>query len=146
MISVDTNILIYAANPAAARHANSLRFMRGFNDKELVLCELVLVELYMALRNPAVFPSPYSSSQAVDYCRKLKTHPNWRYVDYEPAVASKLWDWAQTTRHGFRQIIDARIALTLIHHDVDTLATANTRDFSDFGFSKVWDPYSPDSK
>jgi len=145
MISVDTNILVYAANPAAARHQIALEFMNSFNDKELVLCELILVELYMALRNPAIFPKPYSATQAAAYCLKLKTNPKWRYVDYDPAVSSKLWEWAEATQQGFRQIIDARIALTLQHHGVDEFATANTKDFLNFGFTKLWDPLLQES-
>jgi hypothetical protein len=37
MISVDTNILVYAANPSAARHEKALSFMSGYSDQELVL-------------------------------------------------------------------------------------------------------------
>lgn len=145
MISVDTNILIYAANPMAARHQKALSFMNSFANSELVLCELVLIELYMALRNPAVFPQPYSASQAADYCLKLKTHPKWRYVDYEAEVSVKLWDWARKTQRGFRQTIDARIAFTLQHHGVTEFATANKRDFADFGFTRLWDPSHSDN-
>lgn len=143
MISVDTNILVYAANPSATRHQKALAFMSSHSDKELVLCELILIELYMALRNPAIFPKPYSASQAATYCQKLKTNPKWRYIDYESAVSPKLWDWAKSTRQGFRQVIDARIAFTLQHHGVDEFATANTKDFSKFGFAKLWDPSKP---
>ncbi len=121
----------------------ALSFMNSISDKELALCELILVELYMALRNPAIFPKPYSANQAAAYCCKLKTNPSWRYIDYEPAVSSQLWNWAAATRQGFRQMIDARIALTLLHHGVDEFATANIRDFSKFGFTKLWDPSSP---
>jgi len=140
MISVDTNILVYAANPSAARHEKALAFMRDYSDQELVLCELVLVELYMALRNPAIFPQPYSASQSASYCQQLKTNSQWRYVDYEPAVSAKLWQWAKETKQGFRQTIDAKIALTLQHHGIDEFATANIKDFSGFGFKKLWDP------
>ena len=140
MTSVDTNILVYAANPSAARHEKALAFMNSYRNKELVLCELILIELYMALRNPAIFPTPYSASQSASYCQKLKTNPHWRYIDYEPAVSSRLWQWAKTTDQGFRQTIDARIALTLRHHGVDEFATANMKDFSGFGFKLLWDP------
>ena len=140
MISVDTNVLVYAANPAARKHGKALEFMNGFSNGELVLCELVLVELYMALRNPAIFPKPYSAAQAAGYCQKLKKHPKWRYVDYDSEISNQLWEWAAETKRGFRQVIDARIAFTLLHHEVTHFATANLKDFSDFGFEKLWDP------
>ena len=140
MISVDTNILIFAANPASTRHEKALTFMNCFANQELVICELVLVELYMALRNPAIFPKPYTAKQAADYCQKLKTHPKWLYIDYEPEISAKLWKWATRTKKGFRQIIDARIALTLKHHGVKEFATANMKDFKSFAFDKLWNP------
>ena len=37
-------------------------------------------------------------------------------------------------------MIDARPALTLRHHGVTKLATANVRDFKSFDFEAVWDP------
>ena len=140
MISVDTNILIYAANPSSKRHEKAIAFMNDFTNKELVICELVLVELYMVLRNPAIFPKPYSAEQAASYCQKLKAHPKWLYVDYEPEISAKLWKWAAQTKKGFRQIIDARIALTLQHHGVKEFATANMKDFESFAFDKLWNP------
>jgi len=61
-------------------------------------------------------------------------------LDYEPIVADKLWKWASTTKSGFRDIIDARLALTLRHHGVTRFATANVKYFQDFGFTEVWNP------
>ena len=110
------------------------------SDEEFVLCELILIELYMQLRNPAVFKKPYSAKEAASYCAALKQNPLWRVVDYDPAVSEPLWHWAQTTSAGFRQIIDARIALTLRHHDVKRFATANVKHFQGFGLTKVWNP------
>jgi len=53
---------------------------------------------------------------------------------------TKLWAWAMKTKAGFRQISDARIAFALLHHGVTRFATANVRDFKDFGFEEVWNP------
>jgi len=44
MISVDTNILVYATNPEAAKHAEALAFMQSLAQEEIALCELVLIE------------------------------------------------------------------------------------------------------
>ena len=40
-----------------------------------------------------------------------------------------------------RRIIDARLALTLRAAGVTDLATRNIKDFTDFGFNRVWDPF-----
>jgi len=94
----------------------------------------------MLLRNPAVFKKPYSAKEAAGYCTALARSPKWRCVDYDPLVAKKLWQWAEKTKRGYRNIIDARIALTLQHHGVRQFATVNVKDFERLGFEKVWDP------
>jgi len=140
MISVDTNILVYATNPEAAKHAEALAFMQSLAQEEIALCELVLIELYMALRNPAIFPMPYTAKEAAEHCEYLRSNRRWTYIDYEPQVAPKLWKWAANTRSGFRHVIDARIAFTLLHHGVSDFATINTKNFKNFGFRRVWNP------
>ncbi len=142
MQSADTHLLIHAADPDSPNHESARRFFATLSDTqdEFVLCELVLVELYMQLRNPAVFVAPYSARESAAYCQALKRNPSWRCVDYDPLVSQKIWAWAADTKAGFRQIIDTRIALTLRHHGVTHFATANVKHFKDFGFVKVWNP------
>ena len=96
----------------------------------------------MQLRNATVFVKPYSAKESAAYCQALKQNPIWRCVDYDNAVSTKLWHWAATTKAGFRRIIDARLGLTLRHHGVTEFATANTKDFQEFGFQRVWNPLS----
>lgn len=142
MLTADTNLLIHAADPDSAQHVRAREFFlkAGKSGEEFVLCELVLIELYMQLRNPAIFRKPYSAREASDYCRALKQNPQWRCVDYDPAISVGLWAYASSTRAGFRHIIDARLALTLRHHGVDHLATVNVKHFKEFGFARVWNP------
>lgn len=49
-----------------------------------------------------------------------------------------------TTENVRRRLFDARLALTLRHRGVHEFATRNVNDFSDFGFSRVWDPLTSD--
>ena len=141
MLSADTNLLIHAADPDSPSHQRARTFFESVGkEDEFVLCELILVELYMQLRNPAVFANPCSAKEAAKYCQALKANPTWRSVDYEPPISRKLWEWASGTKAGFRQIIDARIALTLRHHGVTRFATMNVKHFRDFGFTQVWNP------
>ena len=142
MLSADTNLFLYAANPVSPQHATARQFFDQLeaNRTPFVICELVLVEIYMQLRNPAVLAKPLSGEDATGFCLQLRNHPRWQHVDYEPAVSSALWNWAATTTAGFRQVIDARLALTLIHHGITEFATANTKDFEGFGFERVWNP------
>lgn len=142
MITADTNLFIHSADPDSPNHAKARGFFTELEsmEAEFVVCELVLVELYMQLRNGAIFVKPYSAREAANYCQAMKVNPLWRCIDYDPKVSSVLWKWAAETKAGFRQIIDARLALTLRHHGVTQLATANVKDFKSFGFEKVWNP------
>ena len=142
--TADTNLFIHAADPDSPHHAKARDFFDDAcverNDSEFVLCELVLIELYMQLRNAAVFAKPYSARESAAYCQALKRNPKWRCVDYDNAVSIKLWQWASTTKSGFQRMIDARLGLTLRHHGVTQFATANTKKFQEFGFQRVWNP------
>ena len=139
LTSADTNLFVYAADPDSAQHESARAFLMGCGDG-FVISQLILVELYMLLSNPAVFKKPYSAREAVDYCQALARSPKWRCVDYDPLVAKKLWRWAEDTKQGYRGIIDARIGLTLRHHGVTHFATANVKDFEGLGFERVWNP------
>jgi len=139
LVSIDTNLLVYAADPDSPHHDKARQFIMA-QGENLILSQLVLVELYMLLRNKAVFKKPYSAREAAQYCQTLANNPYWRCVDYMPEVKYKLWEWAENTQRGFRNIIDARIAFTLQHHGVTHFATANVKDFKDLGFDKVWNP------
>jgi len=142
MLTADTNLLIHAADPDSPNHEGARAFFATVDshNEDFVLCELVLVELYMQLRNPAIFAKPYSAKESASYCHALKQNPAWRCIDYDPLVSTKLWTWATNTKAGFRQIIDARIAFTLLHHGVTRFATISVEHFQGFGFTEAWNP------
>lgn len=144
ILSADTNLFLYAANPRSPHHTRAREFFEEHapGADRFLLCGLVLVEIYMQLRNPALFRNPKSASEAAKFCSVLRKNPKWEFGDYEPAIAEPLWHWAKTTTAGFRRIIDARLALTLRRHGVTHFATANTSHFDEFGFERVWNPLS----
>jgi len=145
MISLDTNILGYAANSAAAEHPQARAFVDLLETEgaEVVLCELMLVEFYNLLRNPAIFARPATAAAAAAVVHSYRQHPRWRLVDYpgpDARLAEPLWRAAASPQFPRRRIYDARLALTLRHHGVTEFATANVKDFEGFGFTRVWNP------
>jgi len=141
MISVDTNILVHAANQDSRHVRGACSFLESHRDNpDFVLCELVLIELYMCLRNPAIFRSPLSAPQAVSYCDALRSNPTWQIVDAAPEIRVDLWRLARKENFPFRRMIDARLGLSLVFHRVTELATVNVKDFQGMGFLKVWNP------
>ena len=61
---------------------------------------------------------------------------------YAAQVMDAVWRHAATPAFARRRIFDTRLALTLRHHGVAEFATANVKDFRDFGFNRVWNPLS----
>jgi len=74
MLDADSHLPIYAADPDSPKHASARRFFGALSDArgEFVLCELILIELYMQLRNPAIFVAPYTAQESAAYCQTLK--------------------------------------------------------------------------
>lgn len=140
MISVDTNILLYSQNADCPECSLALGFLQDISGREdVVICELVLVELYLLLRNPAVLASPLPASKAVAVCRAFRANPKWRLVENAPVMPA-VWESAEIEQFPRRRIIDLRLARTLQHHGVTQFATANIKDFRDAGFDRVWNP------
>ncbi len=140
MISIDTNVLLYALNRSCQEHGRARSFLEGLTERsDVILSELVLVELYLLLRNTAVVPRALNAGAAVEICETFRRNPRWRCVGMADVMDGV---WAHAAQPGIarRRIIDTRLALSLRHHGVTDFATRNIRDFGDFGFTRVWDP------
>ncbi len=76
MIGIDTNILIYARVASAPLHAKAVAFLEQCAaEPDVVLAELVLVELYLALRNPAILAPPLDAASAAAECQPPAVPP-----------------------------------------------------------------------
>jgi toxin-antitoxin system PIN domain toxin len=140
MISIDTNVLLYGLNRDCPEHAAARAFVEACAARaDVAIAELVLVELYVLLRNPAVVRRPLEAGAAAELCQAFRRHPHWAVVE-----AADVMDrvWAAAARPGVarRNVLDARLVHTLLDHGVSELATRNTRDFEGFGFARVFDP------
>jgi toxin-antitoxin system PIN domain toxin len=141
MLSADTNILFHAFHLRSPWHAAARAFLQDHaEDNDFAVCELVLVEFYGLIRNPAVVEKPLSPEHAVEVCQVYRRNRHWRVIDYPGGLMSEVWQRAASPNFARRRIYEVRLALTLRHHGVTELATRNTKDFQDFGFARVWDP------
>jgi len=144
MISFDTNIAVHAANQHSEHHPRAREFIESLAmNREVAICELMLVELYLKLRNERIFPKPLTAAQASGVCLAYRSNQAWKLIECAP-VMDGVWNQAGRGTFAFRRIIDIRLAATLLHHGVTEFATANIRDFSRLGFTRVWNPLLPD--
>lgn len=140
VISLDTNILLYALNRDCAEHPRAAEFVESCAERsDVALAELVLVELYVLLRNPAVLARPLPAPEAAAVCQHYRAHPRWALIE-NAQIMSEVWKRAALRGMARRHIFDARLALTLRAHGVAELATRNVRDFEGFGFEHLFDP------
>jgi len=145
MISFDTNLLLYSLNQDCAEYNDARAFFASLPNTPgmVAICELVLIELYVLLRNPAVLKNPLDPTDAVSIIQTFRQHPIWMLLDYPGETASlmnELWRLASRPNIGQRIVFDARLALTLRHYGVTEFATRNETHFGNFGFTRVWNP------
>jgi toxin-antitoxin system PIN domain toxin len=140
VISFDTNLVVYAANTAAPEQVRAAEFLTSLAERQdVAICELMLVEVYLKLRNAAIIRRPLDAAAATAHCQAFRKNPNWHLVEGAP-VMDEVWRQAASKDFAVRRIIDARLALTLRHHGVTEFATTNQKDFAGFGFARVWNP------
>ena len=144
MISVDTNLLMYAYNQASPHHQAAYAWMGSLLREETVaISELVLAEFYGLLRNPAVLKAPLSAEEAVEIVQTYRNHPRWRLIGFpleSRLLHDALWQLASRKDFAFRRLYDARAALTMTAQGVTDFATVNVKDFDGLGFKRVWNP------
>jgi len=140
VISIDTNVLLYSLNRNCVEHVAARAFVEScVNRKDVAISELVLVELYVLLRNPAVVREFLDAGRAAALCEVFRRHPHWALID-TATVMDRVWAAAARPDVARPRIFDARLAYTLLDNGVTELATHNIRDFDDFGFARVFDP------
>jgi toxin-antitoxin system PIN domain toxin len=144
MLSMDTNILLYAYNDASPWHDTALAWMHSIQrDEDVAISEFILAEFYSLLRNPAVLKHPLTAEEAVEVIQTYRHHPRWRLIGFPTesrSLHNTLWKKATAKTFAFRRLYDTRSALTLIAQGVTEFATVNVKDFEGVGFRRVWSP------
>ena len=144
MLSMDTNLLMYAYNLASPYHRAAYQWMSSIqHDEDVAISEFILAEFYGLLRNPAVLKHPLDADDAVEVIQTYRVHPRWRLIGFpveSRPLHDTLWQKARRKDFAFRRLYDARSALTMTAQGVTEFATVNVKDFEGFGFRKVWSP------
>lgn len=139
MISFDTNLLFPAIEPSHRDHVAARSFVEGL-EGAVALSELVLMELYVLVRNPVVCRRPLGPGDAVALVERLRTGTRWRLLDAPEGLMAEVWKRAADPGFGRRRIFDSRLAVSLVRQGVRRFATRNVADFRGFGFEEVLDP------
>ncbi|MEN3939884.1 TA system VapC family ribonuclease toxin [Prosthecobacter sp. SYSU 5D2] len=144
MLSLDANLLLYSYSEISPHHAAARQFIETASAREdVALSEFILTEYYLLLRNPAVLTKALTAQEAVAVVQIYRQHPRWKILGFPPGsrdIHANLWQYASSPGIARRRIYDTRTALCLRAFGVTEFATANVKDFEDFGFTRVWNP------
>jgi predicted nucleic acid-binding protein len=144
MIALDTNILFPLVVRDRPQHGKPGAFAESLQARsDVAVSEMVLLELYNLLRNPAVMTCPLGASAAVDVCEAFRQHPVWQTLGFPPESRSfhdVFWPLLSVSGFARRRSFDWRLALSLLQQGVTEFATVNLKDFDGFGFGRVWNP------
>ena len=147
MNSLDTNLLLYAANVECDEHeaARQLVQQAAASPRDWIVADQVYFELYRLVRSPAVLENPLKASDAWNLIDYYRHRTGWQHCAYESSfmddAASILGDEGFAARRTF----DLVLALTLRRHGVRTLYTRNVTDFEALAWFHVVDPLAASS-
>ena len=140
--SLDTNILLYAANEDASEHFVCNAFLQKVINEPSgwVIADQVYLELYRAIRNPKVMSYPLSAKQAADHVSILRDQLGIMHCCYNSECWNVVIQNLGSAHFPYRRTHDAILAATLVSYGVKTFYTRNTKDFADSGFQAVINP------
>ncbi|MGE5198502.1 MAG: TA system VapC family ribonuclease toxin [Rhodospirillaceae bacterium] len=140
MILVDANILIYAYNPSADRHAAAKRWLEAAvgGTVPVRLAWVTVLAFVRIMTHPQVFRRPLSLQEAVGIVDEWLEHPMVSVLDAGDRHWSILRGLILDGQASGPLSTDAHLAALAIEHGA-TLHTTD-RDFARFPALKVVDP------
>ena len=145
MNSLDTNILVYAANEDCEEHekANQLVNEALSSPREWIIAEQVLFEYYKALRHPRILSKPLGAKAAAGQIRFLRETSGFMLCCYELTLWNELVDTLSKRDFPYQRTHDLILGLTLLRNGVKTFYSRNTKDFIEIGFERLVNPIDP---
>lgn len=144
MIAFDTNIAFAAINTDLSQHNHAKAFIDSLATRtDVIVSELMLLELFVLLRNPVVSVKPLSAKVAASVCESFRLNLNWQCVGLPPEnrrFHDAFWKTLASQEFARRRAYDIRLASSLIDQGATEFATVNLKDFKDLGFARVWSP------
>jgi predicted nucleic acid-binding protein len=142
MKSLDTNILLYAADEDCREHAAAIGLVNDAlrSPADWMLADQVLFELYAGLRHSGVFAKPLSAAEAARRVAFLRDESGFSFCCYELRSWPSIHAGLSTPAFPRRRTYDLVLAVTLRSAGVTDFYTRNVADFRDAGFTRVVNP------
>jgi predicted nucleic acid-binding protein len=142
MKSLDTNILVYAANTSAPEHAKALAVVNEMlaHPSDWILADQVLWEFYKALRHPKILQKPRTAQQASAHVRFLREQSGVACCAYGTGDYDEVMSHLEQPRFPYARTHDIVLGITLKHQGVKVFYTRNEKDFTGLGLPKLVNP------
>lgn len=142
MNSLDTNILVYAADEDAAEHKAASVVVDEMlaNPREWILADQVLFEFYRAVRNARIFRHPLGAKEAALRIQFLQSESGVARCCYELAQWDAVFPRLADRGTPATRTHDIVLGVTLKSNGVKRFFTRNTKDFHAIGFRELLNP------
>lgn len=132
-VLLDTNVLLEATTPARAHHRAARRVLDDWPNRGVQLCvsgQILREYLVVATRDPGVNGLGLAVGDALANVAAFTGR--CRFLAEGREVAERLGRLLREARCSGKQVHDANVVATCLAHGVDSLVTANLRDFERF--------------
>ncbi|MBD3405218.1 MAG: PIN domain-containing protein [Candidatus Lokiarchaeota archaeon] len=143
-ILIDTNILVHAHNASSPHQekASHLIIQAMESKTQPILLPQNLYEFFAVVTNPRRIENPLSVEEAISICEDF-----WfseKMIIIEPTTTTTLMVFSLIEEYKIKKarIFDCVIAATALEFGIGTIYTENTRDFEDFSFLEIINPFN----
>ena len=141
-VLVDTNVLLYSANPSSLDHRSARAALERLRDgpSPWFITWGILYEFLRVATHRAVFPSPLSVSAAASFLRRLMESPSLEVLHETDRHLSLLEEELRATPGiSGNDLHDAHTVVLMREHNLRTIMTRD-RGFQRFKNIDVIDP------
>ncbi len=141
-VTIDTNVLLYAANASDPAHAAARRLIERLarGPELLYLFWPALMGFLRIATSAAVFPAPLAPDEALEMISELVDRPHVRTPAEQSGFLETYRETAPAGTRG-RLVPDAHLAALMRQHGVRTIYTRD-RGFRVFDGIAVRDPFA----
>ncbi len=142
LCSLDTNILVYAANEDAEEHQPARKLIADALQEPFkwMVADQVLFELYQALRNPKILQNPLSAEATAARLDFLYQQSGFLRCRYDAHCWNPVYEILRRPETPRQRTFDVVLGVTLARNGVTHFYTRNARDFTGIGFKEVINP------
>lgn len=130
-VFIDTNIFLYAADSLSPFHQKAKNLLERSSKMEFesVITPQIILELYSVITNKKRIENAYTPSEANTFIENIMTFIKVKYIYFDPEAMVILKKILKANKIKDRQVFDAAIVATMSSNGVQTIYTANDKDF-----------------